>query len=313
MLELLKCNPWQPVDAWWQRAVGILDDGDPQATPNRDTGRGSGWIKRAQRYLSALREAETYHEQVQVLVDFTAIYWAHRIHQATDNSRPIRWAIEARILARETNEQIAQKNGCSADTIDAYEALFFNVHDRLDCRDYILNSVLGQAAVHGLQTRDNDLVWKLLGYLGGPYVLDVVMARFPHGSPVRSPDGVASFFQDLAINTMKQKAALAALTVPVESHTQMQLLEAFVKYVEIERTTDSAGSTQDQIQDGLHELIKSLPYATIGVSNMKKLPEFDKGAAELRTDELMLASVGYKIPGIDLLQNLKFPEPDVRP
>ncbi len=46
---------------------------------------------------------------------------------------------------------------------------------------------------------------------------------------------------------------------------------------------------------------------------MKQLPEFDKGAAELSSDELMLANVGYEIPGIELLQNLKFPEPAVKP
>jgi hypothetical protein len=93
----------------------------------------------------------------------------------------------------------------------------------------------------------------------------------------------------------------------------MQLLDAFVKYVEIERTTYSAGTAQDQIQEGLQQMLESLPYATIGVANQKQLPEFDKNAAELRTDELMLASFGHEIPGIELLKNLKFPEPAVKP
>ena len=313
LVDLLVCNPWRPPDSWWQRAVGILDDGAPWASCNRDTGRGKGWIRRTQRYLSALREAQTYQQQVQVLVDFTPIYWAHQIHQGTDNLRLIRSGIEARILARQTNEQIAYKNACSADTIEAYESLFFNVRDRLNYRDYILNGVLGQAATHGLHARDHDLLWKIVGYLAGPHVLDAMIGHVSNPMQVRRPEDIPAFFQDTAINLMKKKAAMAALTVPVEGHTQMHLIEAFVKYVEIERTTDSAGSAQDQIQDGLQALISSLPYATIGVSNMKQLPEFDKGAAELSSNELMLANVGYEIPGIELLQNLKFPEPAVKP
>jgi hypothetical protein len=55
----------------------------------------------------------------------------------------------------------------------------------------------------------------------------------------------------------------------------MQLLDAFVKYVEIERTTYSAGTARDQIQEGLQQMLESLPYATIGVANQKQLPEFE--------------------------------------
>jgi hypothetical protein len=142
---------------------------------------------------------------------------------------------------------------------------------------------------------------------------DAMIGKVANPMQVRRPEDVPAFFQDTAINLMKKKAAMAALTVPVEGHTQMHLIEAFVKYVEIERTTDSQGSAQDQIQEGLQQMLESMPYATIGVVNAKQLPEFDKNAAELRSDELMLASVGYKIPGLELLQNLKFPEPIVKP
>jgi hypothetical protein len=313
LLDLLVCNPWRPPNAWWLRAKGIVDDGAPWASCNRDTCQGKGWIKRTERYLLALRQAKTYDQHVQVVVDFNAIYWAHRIHEATDNLRIRRSGIEARILARETNDQIARKTGYSADTIAAFEALFFNVRDRLGRRDFIMNGVLGQAAVHGLHARDHDLLWKIVGYKAGPHVLDAMIGHIPNPMWASRAEDVPAFFQDTAINLMKMKAAMATLTVPVESHTQLNLIEAFVKYVEIERTTESAGSASDQIQEGLQQMLESMPYATIGVVNAKQLPEFDKNAAELRSDELMLASVGYKIPGIELLQNLKFPEPLVKP
>jgi hypothetical protein len=130
---------------------------------------------------------------------------------------------------------------------------------------------------------------------------------------VNSAEGVPSYFQDAAINILKKKTMMAALAVPVENHTHMHLIEAFVKYVEIEKTTDSAGQANDQIQQGLQDLLESLPFAAVGVANKKQLPAIDTCAAELRSDELMLTTIGCKMPGAEFLQQLRFPEQVAKP
>jgi hypothetical protein len=309
LLDLLNCNPWRPPDAWWRRATGIVNDGDLGASVNRDSGRGCGWIKRAERFYDAFRQAGSHRQKMGALAEHPEIYRAHWIwvQEANDN-RAIRWCIEARLLARQTNVQIARANACSASTIEAYESLFFNIRSRLDFPDYIFNSVLGQAAVHGVQARDHDLLWKLFGYLAGPYALDAMISHIPHPMWAQRPEDIPNFFQDAAINIMKKKATIAAVCAPVDQHTQMHLIDAFVKYVEIERSTDSAGDGQDPIQQGLQELLGSLPFAAIGVANEKQLPAIDRCGAEMRTDELLLTAVGMKPPGVDSLQQLRFPE-----
>ncbi len=277
MLNQLQSNAWRPVDAWWQRAVRILDGAEPVATPRRDSGRGSGWIKKAQRFRYAIQQATTDHERMEVMAAHPTIYWAAWIHeQAATSNRAIPWAIEARILARQSDAEIGQTNGCWPQYIEAYEALFFNVRDRMDNRDFVLQSVLTPAFSRGFEAAEAGSLWKLFGYLGGPHVLDAMMSGFPGVSQVKRPEGISSFFQDLAINSMKQKAAVASMSMPVGSGTYRHLLEAFVKCVEIERTTDSAGTAQDQIQNGLQNLLESFPFLTIDAENAKRMPFYTK-------------------------------------
>lgn len=308
MLELLHANPWRPPDARWQRAGGILN-GDMDATPRRDTGEGCRWIKRAQRFRSSYNDARDPRDKMGVLTKYPDIYWANHLYeQSLTNDRALRWGIEARLLARETDREIAIKAGCREDAIKAYEALFFCVRDRIDNTDYILNSVLGQAVVRGLQAREHDLLWKLFGYLAGPFVLDAMISHFPNPMWAHRPDDVPAFFQDAAINLMKKKAAIASLAVPVEGGTQLHLIEAFVKYVEIERTTDSLGNAQDQIQENLQGILNGLPYQAVGKATVSKLPMYQQGSVELRTDEMLLTAIGLQTPEIESLQTLSYPE-----
>ncbi len=308
MLDLLFCNPWRPVDAWWRRAVGIHESGDPAASPNRDSGQGCGWIKQAQRFCHARGEATSFDQQVQLITDYPAIHYAYQVYEQTGPDTPLRSAIEARILARQTDQEISQACGCWPQYIGAYQALFFNVRDRLNCRDFILNSVLGALAT-GFDVGNNGLLLKLFGYMGGPHVLDAMISRFPNAGWVNRPEGVSSFFQDLAINSMKQKTAVASMSMPVGSGTYRHLLEAFVKCVEIERTTDSVGTAQDQIQDGLQNLLASFPFLTLSEDKAKELPHYAHGAAELRSDELLQASFGRLPENLDEIMALRFPEP----
>ena len=120
--------------------------------------------------------------------------------------------------------------------------------------------------------RDHDLLWKLFGYLGGPYVLDAMISDIPHPTWANRAEDIPGFFQHTAISIMKMRAAIAAVCAPSDQRAQLDLIEAFVKYVEIERTTDSTGNAQDQVQEGLQQLLESLPFAAIGVANERQLP-----------------------------------------
>lgn len=81
--------------------------------------------------------------------------------------------VEARLLAGESVEVIAAKAGLTTAAVEAFAALFFAVADRIEYSGYVLHVVIrlyapGSESDLGVQAR-------LLGYTGGPHVLDAVL------------------------------------------------------------------------------------------------------------------------------------------
>lgn len=175
--------------------------------------------------------------------------------------------------------------------------------------DYVINVIMADAVVRGLQERHYDLLWKMMAFNGGSHVLDAVINKFIPIVKPDSPDGVGGFFQDSAINMMKYKASLASLTVPVNTHTQLPLIDSFVKYVEVERTTDNATKAQHSIIDNIGAMLTAMPVkigTKLDSADVKMLP-FDNGPAELRGDEMLIIASGGKVDNAAEIQNLNFP------
>lgn len=293
----------------WLRAVEI-DGGGHRATRATDGADGFTWIRRAvrfKRHYAAVDSADSSRALHTLMLRDKDLFWAHSIW--VDDKNPTRWAIEARIVAGETDEEIADKIGAEPEVVAAFANVFFNVRDKLENPDYVCNVIMADAVTRGLQERHYDLLWKLLAHKGGPHVLDVAVGRVPGPAKPESADGVSGFLQDFAINAIRYKAALAAVTVPVNSHTQLPLLDLYVKYVEIERTTENASKAQTSIIDNIGTMLTSLPFRVgtkLDSKGSKMLP-FDDGAAELRGNEMMILAAGGKLQDTDVIQKLNFP------
>jgi len=307
MLQALRDNPRRAPNWRWLRAVQI-DTGGPRASKTLDGPAGFTWIRRASRLkrrhaLVANRPNDLY-SLVRMDKD---LFWAHSIW--ADEKAPTRWAIEARILAGETDEEIAKKVGCDPGVVSAYEAVFFDVREKLAHQEYVVNVVMADAVTRGLTERQYDLLWKMFGYKGGGYVLDAMISKFTDIRRPEKAEDVSAFFQESAINSMRHKAAVAAFTVPINTHTQLLLLDAYVKYVEIERTTENASKANTNIVQNIGTMLASLPFK-IGTkldSEGDKMVPFDNSAAELRGDELMIVAAGGKLANQPVIENLRFP------
>jgi hypothetical protein len=307
MLNALRDNPLRAPNWRWLRAVHI-DGGGPKPSKIVDGAAGFEWIRRVvrlkRRHAMAANNPTALYNLARVDRD---MFWAHSIW--ADEKAPTRWAIEAYILAGATNEEIAAKVGCEPGVIGAYEAVFFDVREKLNNVNYVVNVVMADAVSRGLSERQYDLLWKLFGYQGGSYVLDALIGKFTNIHKPRNAEEVSEFFQNSAINSMRHKAAVAALTVPINTHTQLPLLEAYVKYVEIERTTENAERSQIGIVQNIGAMLTNLPFK-IGTkldSEGEKMVPFDNKAAELRSDELMIVAAGGKLENQQIIADLKFP------
>jgi hypothetical protein len=306
-IAAFKNNPRRAPHWRWLRAAQI-DSGGIKASKHRDGEEGYAWIRRALRLKRHYDRAGGRAENMYALALRDGdLFWAHSIW--VDDKAPTRWSIEARVVAQESDEEIAQKLGTDPGVINAYVNTFFDVRGKLTNMDYVINVIMADAVVRGLQERHYDLLWKMMAFNGGSHVLDAVINKFIPIVKPDSPDGVGGFFQDSAINMMKYKASLASLTVPVNTHTQLPLIDSFVKYVEVERTTDNATKAQHSIIDNIGAMLTAMPVkigTKLDSADVKMLP-FDNGPAELRGDEMLIIASGGKVDNAAEIQNLNFP------
>jgi hypothetical protein len=308
-VAIAAANPFRPADWRWQRALAIADGRGPRTTKRIDTPVGFMWIRRASRFLAAQRRAASTAAEMELMTECPDIFWANRIWH---DPGPRRHSLEAHILARETDFEIGFRCGLPPATVDAYEALYFNVREKIQHPAYIYHAIFGDGPRRALTDNDPALL-KMYGYILGPHVLSAVESGFAGASWCSTPDAVNAALQDDAIGTMKLKAAIAAKTVPVNSGTQLSLLEQFTKFVEIERTTDSAGKSQDQLIAHINAMFSSVPLSIAGFSphTGKRLPatplsEYDTAAMELTYSELMRVSVRRPIGDNQMIRSMRF-------
>jgi hypothetical protein len=291
----------------WARACEI-DAGGHKTTKQLDGPDGFMWIRRALRTKRRIARAGDRQDALYAaMLRDKDMFWAHSIWAEDKNQ--MRWALEARVLAGESNEDIAEKIGSEPEIVNAFVNVFYDVRGKLRHQDYVQGVILGDAVTRGLSERHYDLLWKMIALQGGSFALDAAINRGPGVPKPTSADEVGVFFQDFAISTMKYKAALAAATIPVNSHTQLPLIEAFVKYVEIERTTENAMKAQTSIVENIGMMLTSMPFkigTKLDSEGVKMLP-FDNNAAELRSDEMMIIAAGGAIDTKAELEKLDFP------
>lgn len=307
MIQAVRSAPRRAPHWRWLRAVQI-DSGGKRASSKLDGPDGFAWIRRAVRLKRHFDRAGNRPEALYALIERDAdLFWAHSMW--IEEKAPTRWAIEARVLAGESDEQIADKLGTEPSVINAYVNTFFDVREKMRHMDYIVNVVMADAVSRGLQERHYDLLWKLLGFHGGSLVLNAVINKFTPVNRPEKPENVSGFFQDFAIASMKYKSALATLTVQVNTHTQLPLIESFAKFVEIERTTENATKAQTSIVENIGSMLTSLSFhvGTKLDSEAVKMVPFDSGAAELNNNEMIVVASGGKLENQPAIENLRFP------
>jgi len=88
-----------------------------------------------------------------------------------------RWVLEARLLAGQSTEAIAKLQGLSVPVIEAYQAAFFDVADRLGSTLWVLRTVFGPDYLSRLEGRDVGALLRAFCYYTGPIGLDALLAH----------------------------------------------------------------------------------------------------------------------------------------
>jgi hypothetical protein len=309
--EYSPANPRRPVDWRWQRAALAASGEAPLARKGGDR-----WVGKALAFQRRQAEARDMSALAELAETEPAIFWAHdlRYSDGDDYSgSPFKSELEARLLASDQFRNIADRLNTTTAVIEAYERLFFNVVDRRANRGYLIHQVLGATIHTGFQVQNYDLIWKLMALLGGPLAVDLMIDQsIGHAYPER-PSDLKHFVADVTQNDLRRQAMLALKTLRINNFNAMEVVDKFLKLVEIERTTGGAGGLAGEaLKQNVEAMMISLPFAVGSrVSNIDvpELDQYDSRGVELRFEEVMAVSVGQDFPARQMVEQLAFPPP----
>jgi hypothetical protein len=306
VVHLRPNSPLRPPDWRWLKVKAYR-------RANRELSRfkNDRYVFEAHRFNERLEESTEAWQAEELCDENESLFFAYSFY-STEGRESNRWELEARLLSKEDYASIATKLGCTVETVDLYEKLFFNVSDRLDSVGWVINSVIGRSIHTGLNERDYDLLWKMYGYLGGPYMLDLVIKRLGINKQRPSSEQEASLFMADALPIQATMNASKAMVVnPVNNFTAVPVMQVEQTYRQIQKDVAS-GNSVDIVMNGLNKVFQSLFWSTgsgtIKHQTLPSMKEVDVQAVELRASEMIQVAAGQIVN--TELDGVRLPEPE---
>ena len=164
LLDLNPTGTFRPPDYRWRLALRLAAG---EFVPAEWI---DAWVRVGEALLAALPDAPAVP---------TLAAAADARELALDGPGPLRLEVEARLLARQPPDAVADRTGLTAAAVEAYAALFYAVADRLAHRGYIVHCVIGlheAGDAHAAHVR-------MMCYHYGPLMADAVFDALADPAP----------------------------------------------------------------------------------------------------------------------------------
>ena len=166
------------------------------------------YVAHAAALRTCLDEHGTPNLQSAVVVPDPTIEAAYRIF---NENGVVRWQIEAFVLARLFDLEIARRCDIPRSVITAYVGIFFDVIDHLTACDWVMRHVIGAAPFQGFRENDVRQFWAWMAATNGPedvtMLIDAFLAALRSGErPVLSV-----YFRPIVLPPIQAVAAIAVL------------------------------------------------------------------------------------------------------
>lgn len=244
----------------------------------------------------------------ELFAHYPDLYLAYEIF-ASDTCEKTRCAIEARLLAGQDDNAIAEKLQTMPEAITVYEQLFFNVRDRLGNSDYIVTRVISPLVSNGYETATLDLSAKFFGYFAGPVVLDFILTGFDRNLSLPGPDTTCdAFFDSFFRSSLARRSAEAVNTFEINKFNVMQLFEIHGNLLALTAKVKEEQDNLGVIEESIDLLLKAIPWSTgkeRKAADEKRFSGYTAAAGELRSSELLGLAVGAPLPD---LRDLRMPD-----
>jgi hypothetical protein len=224
-------------------------------------------------------------------------FYLHQLCHAADGEQ--RALIEARLLAGESDAQIASRLGTIPHAIEVYHKLRYDVRDRLDSRDWIASAVLKPPP----PTTRRDGIWtdeqrhwlyRTIAYHGGSLALDVAIQGCHPGPGPQQASDVGPWLRSMLASIVKVKAVTAMQAFDVSKFTQMHLGELGLNVSTVESV--EASQELNQLESAMAELMKEIPWELALREKRTPLQERYVGPVQPRAGEQLLLAAGVEPP-----------------
>jgi len=251
-IECSHDNPMRP-PAWrWLRVQYLLDNGRRPFFRWDDS-----WIGSCLRFHRRLAACDTEQERDELKHAGRHFHYAWLLWSEHDELR--RSIVEARLLAGESFESIGGKHAMPADTVRAYEAIYYNVLELRNRPAYILHTAIGPRLQRIASGRpDWPTLFKLVGYSYGASFLDWFIRGYEYELRPSSDREVTNAFSEIQQDALRFRSFVALLTMPVDARTAPALMTAAARIHALEVTHGGPPTHSPAFQEGVERVMVDL-------------------------------------------------------
>lgn len=201
-MESTETSELRAPDDVWLRARRDIENCDQTSPPT------SCPVWRVARlFYRGWRDARDARQRERLAAKMPAMATAHQL-RFDPHHAALRHTVETRILSGESIEWIAMAIDVEPRVIALYETLFYDVRRRLHARDFIVHNVIGVGQPVSSDIDATRRAEKLLGYLGGPYVVDELLAPSSWVAKEHAREHVGEVLTDAARTQLRRNLAV---------------------------------------------------------------------------------------------------------
>lgn len=266
---------------------------------------------RTMRKFQLLYDASTPGGRQRLGEKFPGPYGAIQLRESVPAE--LQLAVQCRILARQTDAEIAKKVATTEESIDWYEKFFYNVRDRLDAPDWVWANVLRPGCLEIFSALEGQL--KLVAYLCGPDVYEAIQNALPKLDGFEAPADLEGYLDETVIAAVRRQAVFMTLGFNKEnSKVLFSLTRLLQAAAAVKRDSGATSTTEAMVAEAVRATIDAIRFVTRGAAEeyleqtCPDLLDLDTAAAELRDSELYDVVAGNAAKFAHL-KDLKMPPP----
>ncbi len=304
----IRYNSRRPLTWRFDRTVQLLE-AKPKALPS-DPRVDDKYVCMGRRFMGKLLSTNDRDEQLELFPKNPGLFLAYELYQDADQERA--QFVQSCLLAGMSDEDAAERCGEMPATIDWYEAMFYNVRDRLNARYWIVKNCLGPAAERFIDDHGRQFTLKMFAYFAGEKALDMMLSGFDPSKNWRDMNDLSQLLDTHAADTIRRRCAAHIMTAEINRFNIMELVGAHLKLMELAQSAKTGDEARTIIETNIDVMLKGLHWDAIGKPaglGGTSRSRYEGMSAELRADEMMALGVGKDVDLPIDIEQLSIPEP----